>query len=132
MFHMTLEMYGKINDLARLIKAADEYRVYEKAQEKCRREPAAQRCQQALAAFSQRFEKAHGDLPLLNALLHEQEELLAEQSALPCVAELQKARAAVSELVRGTAEALQGILFPDVQCSCSGNCQDCGGCGAQE
>lgn len=131
MFHMSMELYEKINELGRLIKASPEYQAMKTAEAAFEADPAAKQQEAEYALLQKRIEEAQnkGDMQLINALVLDQETAAQAIASLPSSQQLRFARSQMNDLLRGTVEALQGIVYPDVECSCGGNCEGCSGCG---
>ena len=133
MFHMSREMYDAVEALGRLIASSDEYKAMKAAEAAGESDAALSACvaqfiakRQALEAETRRDDK---DFDKIGALTHELDDISGQMHALPAYQAMQQARSDFDALMQGVNEALQGIINPDVQCSCSGNCDGCAGCG---
>ncbi|MBQ9198391.1 MAG: YlbF family regulator [Clostridia bacterium] len=133
MFHMSREIYNKIEELAHLITESDEYKAMKQAEKESESDPALSA---RLAAYNEKKEqieieadKEERDFDLLAALTREADEISMEMYALPAWKTLQQARIPFNQLMQGVVDVLQSVVEPDVQCSCSRNCASCGGCG---
>lgn len=136
MFHMSREIYDAVQALGRLLTASDAYQALKAAEAAGEKDPALSACvtqfiakRQELEAETRRDDK---DFDKIGALTHELDDISEKMHALPAYQAMQSARGDFDALLQGVSEALQGIINPDVQCACSGNCEGCGGCGPQE
>lgn len=133
MFHMSREIYDKIEELARLLTQSQEYQAMKQAEKDSEADPELAACLDSYRAKREQLEneadKEDKDFDLLAALTREVDEITAQMYSLPAYQARQQARIPFNQLMQGVVEALQNVVEPDVQCSCRGGCASCGGCG---
>lgn len=133
MFHMSREIYDKIEELGRLIQESPEYTAMKQAEEAGKKDPILGKC---LVEYEEKKQKLLAasledapDQALLDALTRDLEEISAQMNDLPAYQAMRQARQPFTQLMQGAMDVLQSVVEPDVQCSCRGNCASCPGCG---
>lgn len=133
MFHMSREIYDKIEELAQLLMQSDEYKAMKEAEKESEADPALAACMASYhakrAQLEEEADKEEKDFDLLAALTQEVDEITGQMYALPAYHARQQARIPFNRLMQGVVDVLQSVVEPDVQCSCRGDCASCGGCG---
>ncbi|MBR1607149.1 MAG: YlbF family regulator [Clostridia bacterium] len=136
MFHMSREIYDKIEELGRLIADSEEFKAMRLA-----RKASAEDAQSAvkLAEYAQLQQKLEGmmgqkdlDFDQIGEMTRELDEISTSLNAIPSYQAFQQARQEYDALMQGVIDALQNIVDPQIQCSCRGNCSECAGCGQEE
>ena len=133
MFHMSREIYDKIEELAHLLTQSEEFQAMKRAEKESEADPALAACMTSYNAKRAQLEdeadKEEKDFDAISELTRELDEISAQMYALPAYHARQQARIPFNQLMQGVVEVLQNVVEPDVQCSCRGNCASCGGCG---
>ena len=136
MFHMSRDTYDRIQALAEALRDSEEFKELNAA------EGAGEKDGElvaSVAAFTEKRQKLENetlrdekDFDLIGALTRELDEESEHMRTLPAYQRIIAARQSFNGMMTAVNEVLQAILFPDVQCSCSGNCSSCSGCSSQE
>ena len=133
MFHMSREIYDKIAELGQLVTQSNEYQAMKQAEKTGEADPALSACVAQYMGKRTLLEKETAkddkDFDAIGELTRELDDISTRMYQLPAYAEMQQARKQFNALMQGIVEVLQNVVEPDVQCSCSGNCESCGGCG---
>lgn len=136
MFHMSREIYDKIEELARLIADSEEFRAMKRtakiSAEDAQAAPLLAEYREKQQALEAELEKDERDFDRVGALTRELDELGEALNTLPAYHAAQLARQEYDALLQGVADVLQSVIDPDIQCSCRGDCSECPGCGQAE
>lgn len=134
MFHMSREIYEKIEELAKLITESEEYQKMKTAEQLASQDPSLSAKEDAYMQTRQQLEaelsKEDKDFDRIGALTYELDDISEAMHRLPMYMLRQQTRQDFAALMNGVSDVLQNIVEPDIQCSCSGNCSNCGGCQA--
>ena len=136
MFHMSREIYEKIEELGRLVTASEEFRNMKLTEKYSLEDPKIASLlleyngkQQLLYA---ELDKDDKDFDKIGALSRELSEAGDALDAIPLYKAAKEARQEYDALMQGIADVLRSVVEPQVQCSCSGRCDNCPGCGQQQ
>ena len=134
MFHMSREIYDKIEELACLIANGPEFQAVKQARQAARAEPRLTDLQKAYATLRHRLDEAtdaeQKDFDLLAALTRELEDATEQMRLIPAYNRLEQAQTEYEQLMQGMDDVLRSLVDPDVQCSCRSSCASCEGCSA--
>ncbi|MBR5231895.1 MAG: YlbF family regulator [Clostridia bacterium] len=132
MFHMPRTIYDKAAELGRLMAESEIFLTLKKAEEEGQNDPELSKCISAYLEKRERMEeetmKDEKDFDLIAALAREIDEENQLMKTIPAYQRIQEAKAEYNNLMSGINDILYAMLYPDVSCSCSGNCATCGGC----
>ena len=132
MFHMPRAIYDKAAELGRLMAESEVFLTLKKAEEDGQNDPALSACISTYLEKRERMEeetmKDEKDFDLIAALAREIDEESQLMKTIPAYQKIQEAKAEYNNLMSGINDILSAMLYPDVSCSCSGNCAACGGC----
>lgn len=133
MFHMSREIYDKIEELAHLIAQGAEFTAMKQAEEEGQKNAELAACVASYAEKQRLLEaeivKDDKDFDLIGALTREIDEIQEQMQAIPAYRAMRRAKDDYESLMRGVDDVLRNIIDPDVRCDCSGDCASCGGCG---
>lgn len=133
MFHMSREIYDKIEELGRLIAGSPEFAAVKQAEAEGQKNPQLTGFVAQYAGKQKLLEdeilKDDKDFDKIGALTRELDEISEQMHAIPAYAAMRQARDEFDALMQGVNDVLRSVVEPDVQCSCRGNCAECGGCG---
>lgn len=136
MFHMSREIYDKIEELAHLIADSDEFKTMRLARKASAEDAQAVEGIAKYAQLQQKLESQMGqkdlDFDQIGEMTRELDEISLSLNAIPSYHAFQQAKQEYDALMQGVIDALQNIVDPRIQCSCRGNCEACPGCGQEE
>lgn len=136
MFHMSREIYDKIEELAHLIADSDEFKTMRLARKASAEDAQAVAGIAKYSELQQKLESLMGqkdlDFDQIGEMTRELDEISTTLNAVPSYRAFQQAKQEYDALMQGVMDALQNIVDPQIQCSCRGNCADCPGCGQEE
>ena len=132
MFHMSREIYDKIEELAGMIANGPEFQAYKAAEAAAAADGQLTALQNSFMAVRKQLDAAIApedkDFDLISALTQELDDLSEQMHRLPSWQNLDSARGEYEQLMQGVSDVLQNVIDPDVQCSCRGSCSGCSGC----
>lgn len=136
MFHMSRDTYDKIEALAKSLRDSDEYKALKEAEDAGENDKELSACVAAFIEKRQKLEdetlKDEKDFDLIGALTREIDEENERMMAMSAYKRILEARKGFNSMMAAVNDVMQAIMFPDVQCSCSGDCASCGGCSSQK
>ena len=132
MFHMSREIYDKVEELARLLAESEEVKAMKQAEAEGKKDL---HLAMLLTEYTQKqrileaeIDKEDRDFDLISALTLDTDEIRERLRAIPAYQTILQKRGEYESLMQGVNDALRNIINPDIQCSCSGRCDTCGGC----
>lgn len=132
MFHMPRAIYDKAAELGHLLAESDIFLAMKNAEDEGQNDPELSRCISTYLEKRERMEeetmKDEKDFDLIAALAREIDEENQLMKTIPAYQKIQAAKEEYNMLMSGINDILYAMLYPDVSCSCSGNCATCGGC----
>ena len=136
MFHMTREIYDKIEELGRAIADSDVFKTMKLARKASAEDPQAVAGIAKYAELQQKLEALAGqkdlDFDQIGEMTRELDAVSESLNTIPAYHAYQQAKQEYDTLMQGVADVLQNVVDPQIQCSCRGNCAECPGCGQEE
>lgn len=136
MFHMSRAIYDKAVELGKLLAESDVFTALKAAEDAGQNDPELSKCISTYLEKRQKMEeetmKEDKDFDLIAALAREIDEESQRMNAIPAYEKIQQARHEYNMLMSGINDVLSATMYPDTNCSCSGNCATCGGCGQSQ
>ena len=136
MFHMSREIYGKIEELARVIADSETFKAMKLARKASAEDQQAAAGIAEYAQLQQKLESVMGqkdlDFDQIGAMTRELDEISEKLNAIPSYQAYRQAKQEYDTLMQGVNDVLQNVIDPQIQCSCRGNCNECAGCGQEE